>query len=395
VLNKWGECMIKISDIAQGIEGSPIRKMFNIASKMTDVISFTVGEPDFVTPQNIMDAAVRAMGEGQTHYTLNAGILPLRKAVAKRLYDKSSLKVDPDREVIITAGGMEALMLCMMVLINPGDEVIISDPYWPNHPGQVKMCGGIPRLVKVYESDGFVYNCDNIRRAINKNTKAILVNSPANPTGGVVDKETMKEIAKIAVENDLMVISDEVYQHFLYDGAEFVSIASFEGMKERTIIIDSFSKTYAMTGWRVGYAAGPEEIIKNMVKLQENVVGCINTPAQYAAIEALEGTQEPLKKMIEKYAERRELIIDGINKIPNLSCIRPKGAFYTFVNISKSKMKSEDFAVNLLKSNAVVVVPGSGFGEAGEGFIRMSYATSEENILEGLKRMDNFMRSLG
>lgn len=386
--------MIKISNMTQEIGGSPIRKMFNIASKMTDVISFTVGEPDFVTPQNIMDAAARAMNEGETHYTLNAGILPLRKAVAKRLYEKNSIIVDPEKEIIITAGGMEALMLCMMVLINPGDEVIVSDPYWPNHPSQVKMCGGIPRFVKVYESDGFIYNCDNIRKAINKNTKAILVNSPANPTGGVVDKETMKEIAKLAVENDLIVISDEVYQHFLYDGAEFVSISSFEGMKERTIIIDSFSKTYAMTGWRIGYAAGPEEVIKNMVKLQENVVGCVNTPTQYAAIEALEGTQEPLKRMIQKYAERRTLSIDGINNIPNLSCIKPKGAFYSFVNISKSKMNSEEFAVNLLKSTGVVVVPGSGFGEAGDGFVRMSYATSEENILEGLKRIDRFMRSL-
>ena len=386
--------MIKLSDMSQGIGRSPIRKMFNIASKMTDVISFTVGEPDFVTPQNIMDAAARAMKAGETHYTLNAGILPLRKAVAKRLKDKNSIEADPENEIIITAGGMEALLLCMMVIINPGDEVIVTDPYWPNHPAQVKMCGGVPRYVKVHESDGFVYNCDNIRKAINKNTRAILVNSPANPTGGVAGRETLKEIAEIAVENDLVVISDEVYQHFLYDGAEFVSIAGFEGMKERTVIIDSFSKTYAMTGWRVGYAAGPEEIISNMVKLQENVVGCINTPAQYAAIEALEGTQEPLRKMIEKYAERRTLLIDGINSIPGLSCIKPKGAFYAFVNISKSKMKSEEFAVSLLKSTGVVVVPGSGFGEAGDGFIRMSYATSEENIMEGLKRMDRFMRSL-
>jgi len=386
--------MIEISKMTQQIGKSPIRKMFNIANKMDDVISFTVGEPDFVTPQNIMDAATRAMNQGETHYTLNSGILPLRQAVAKKLLDKNSISVDPEKEIIMTAGGMEALLLCMMVTLNPGDEVIISDPYWPNHPSQVKMCGGIPRYVKVFESDGFVYNCDNLRKAINKNTKIILVNSPANPTGGVIDKETMKEIAKIAIENDLLVISDEVYQYFLYDGAEFVSISSFDGMKERTIIIDSFSKTYAMTGWRVGYAAGPEEIIQNMVKLQENVVGCINTPTQYAAIEALEGTQEPLKKMIEKYAERRTLLIDGINNIPNLSCISPKGAFYAFVNITKSKMNSEDFAINLLKSTGVVVVPGSGFGEAGDGFIRMSYATSEENIIEGLKRMDKFMRSL-
>lgn len=387
--------MIRISNIAREIEGSPIRKMFNIAGKMTDVISFTVGEPDFVTPQNIMDAAARAMNAGETHYTPNAGILALRKAVAKRLLERNSLTADPEKEVIITAGGMEALMLCMMVLINPGDEVIITDPYWPNHPAQVRMCGGIPRFVKVFEEDGFVYNCDNIRKAINKNTKAILVNSPANPTGAVVGRDTMEEIARIAVENDLLVVSDEVYQHFLYDGAEFVSISGFEGMKERTVIIDSFSKTYAMTGWRVGYAVGPEEVIQNMVKLQENVMGSINTPAQFAAIEALEGSQESLIKMLESYAARRALLIDGINSIPSLSCRKPKGAFYAFVNISKSKMNSEEFAISLLKSTGVVVVPGSGFGEAGDSFIRMSYATSAENIEEGLRRIDRFMRSLG
>lgn len=239
-----------------------------------------------------------------------------------------------------------------------------------------------------------VENIFNIIKEINKHTKAIIINSPANPTGGVIDKDALKEIAQIVIENDLIVISDEVYKHFLYEGAEFVSISTMEGMKERTVIIDSFSKTYAMTGWRVGYAVGPEVIIQNMVKLQENVAGCVNTPAQYAAIEALEGTQESLEQMIGRYAERRNLIIEGINNINGLSCIRPKGAFYAFVNVSMSNMKSEAFAVRLLESTGVVVVPGSGFGEAGEGYIRMSYATSEENILEGLKRIKRFMESL-
>lgn len=386
--------MINISKIGQGITPSPIRKMFNIASTMSNVISFTVGEPDFVTPVNIINAATQAMQDGQTHYTLNSGVLPLREAIARRLKKRNSLEVDPEKEVIVTAGGMEALMLCMMVLINPGDEVIISDPYWPNYLEQIKICGGIPRFVKVYEKDGFVYNLDNIKEAINYKTKAIIINSPANPTGGIVNKDTLREIAKMVVENGLIVISDEVYQHFVYDDAEFISIATFDGMKERTIIIDSFSKTYAMTGWRVGYGAGPEEVIKNMIRLHENVVGCINTPAQYAAIEAITGTQEPLKYMIDKYMIRRELIIQGINNIEGLSCIRPKGAFYVFVNISKSNMSSEEFSVRLLKSNGVVVVPGSGFGEGGEGFIRMSYATSEENIIEGLSRIKHFMQSV-
>ena len=208
-------------------------------------------------------------------------------------------------------------------------------------------------------------------------------------------KETLRELAKIAVERDILVISDEVYRHFLYDGAEFASIASFDGMKERTILIDSFSKTYAMTGWRVGFAVGPEEIVRNMVKYQENVVGSVNTPAQYAAIEALEGPQDSLHAMIERYSQRRKLLVGGLNAIEGISCVPPKGAFYCFVNVSRLGKRSEDFAMELLKSTGVVVVPGSGFGDAGEGFVRMSYATSEENIAKGLERIKRFVESGG
>lgn len=383
--------MVQVSKIAKEIQGSTIRKMFNMASKMTDTVSFALGEPDFVTSKNIIDAACRALQDGQTHYTPNAGILPLRQAIAKKLKNKNNVDVDPEREVMVTAGGMEALMLAMMVVLDPGDEIIVSDPFWTNHPSQVLMIGAIPRFVKVYEEDGFIYNCENVKKAINKNTKAILINSPANPTGGVADKKTLEELARIAIEHDLIVITDEVYQHLIYEDTEFVSIASIPGMKDRTVIIDSFSKAYAMTGWRIGYAAGCEEIIQNMVKLHENVVSCINTPSQYAAIEALEGPQDYLKYMLDKYTARRKLIVEGINSIENLSCIKPKGAFYAFVNISKTGKTSEEFAVDLLKNTGVVVVPGSGFGEAGEGFVRISYATSEEKIIEGLRRMKGFV----
>jgi len=386
--------MVKLSNIAQNIKGSPIRKMFNMANAMDDVVSFALGEPDFTTSGNIINAACEALQRGETHYTPNAGILPLRQVIAKRLKSKNNVNVNPESEIIVTGGGMEALMLCMMVTIDSGDEVIVSNPYWSNHPSQVRMCGGIPRFVNVYEEDGFVYNPDNLRKAINKNTKAILINSPANPTGGVVERDTLEEIAEIAKEYNLLIISDEVYQYFVYDGAEFVSIASLEGMKERTIVVDSFSKSYAMTGWRIGYGAGCEEIIQNMIKLQENVISCVNSSTQYAAIEALEGTQEHLEYMINKYQQRRELIVDGINDIEGLSCISPKGAFYVFVNIFKTGMTSEEFAIELLKNARVVVVPGSGFGEAGEGFVRISYATSEENIVEGLRRMNDFMEEL-
>jgi len=386
--------MVQVSKIAQEIQGSTIRKMFNMASNMTDTVSFALGEPDFTTSRNIIDAACKAYQEGLTHYTLNAGILPLRQAIAKKLKRKNNVDIDPETEIMITAGGMEALMLVMMVALNPGDEVIVSDPFWTNHPSQVLMCGATPRFVKVYEEDGFVYNPDNVRKAINKNTKAILINSPANPTGGVAGREILEELARIAIEHDLLVITDEVYQHLIYDDEEFVSIASFPGMKERSVIIDSFSKAYAMTGWRIGYAAGCKEILKNMIKLHENVVSCINTSSQYGAIEAIEGPQDHLKFMLDKYSIRRKLIVEGINSIEKLSCIKPKGAFYAFPNITKTGLSSEEFAVELLKKTGVVTVPGSGFGEAGEGFIRISYATSEENIKEGLKRIKSFVEGL-
>jgi aminotransferase len=386
--------MVQVSKIAREIKGSTIRKMFNMASSMTDTVSFALGEPDFTTSKNIIDAACKALQDGITHYTPNAGILPLRQAIAKKLKNKNNVEIDPETEVMVTAGGMEALMLVMMVTLDPGDEIILTDPFWTNHPSQVLMTGAIPRFVKVYEEDGFAYNPDNVRKAINSKTKAILINSPANPTGGVAGREVLEEIAKMAIEHDLIVITDEVYQHLIYDGAEFVSIASLPGMKERTVIIDSFSKAYAMTGWRIGYAAGCREILQNMIKLHENVVSCITTSSQYGAIEALEGPQDYLGYMLEKYAARRNLIVEGINSIEKLSCIKPKGAFYAFPNITGTGMKSEEFAVELLKKTGVVVVPGSGFGEAGEGFIRISYATSEENIKEGLRRIKAFVQGL-
>ncbi|MEW9122663.1 MAG: pyridoxal phosphate-dependent aminotransferase [Thermotaleaceae bacterium] len=386
--------MNKLSDNALKLEDSLIRKMFDMASKMEDVISFAIGEPDFTTPDNIIEAAYAALKRGETHYTSNMGILPLRQAIAKESKTHRKVELNPENQIMVTGSGMEALMLAMMAIVNPGDEVILSNPYWTNHASQVKMCGGTPKLVNVYEEDGFIFNPEHLRKAVNSKTKAILLNSPANPTGGVAERHVLEEIAAIAKEHDLLIISDEVYRYFVYDGAEFISIASLEGMKDRTIIIDSFSKTYAMTGWRIGYAAACEEIIEKMGKLQENIISCVSTFIQYAALEALEGPQDDLAYMVQKYRERRDLIIDGINAIDGLSCIKPKGAFYAFANITASKMTSEEFALALLKKAKVVVVPGVGFGDAGEGFVRISYATSEENILEGLRRIKSFMEEL-
>ena len=386
--------MTGLSKAARGLEGSPIRKMFNIANAMNDVISFTVGEPDFPTPINIVEAAATALREGRTHYTPNAGILPLRQAIAESVVSSHGIRPDPERDIIVTAGGMEALMLIMMTLVDAGDEVIVSDPHWPNHVAQVRLCGGTPVFVKAREANGFVLDAEDVRAAMSPKTKILILNSPANPTGAVAGRETLRALADLSVERDLMVISDEVYRHFLYDGAEFASISTFPGMGEHSIIVDSFSKTYAMTGWRVGWALGPENVIECMVKLQENVAACVNTAAQYAAIEALAGTQEPLRLMLAEYAVRRGLLLDGIAGIDRLSCAAPKGAFYAFVDIRETRLGSEAFALRLLGETGVAVVPGSGFGAAGEGYVRMSYATSSRNIVEGLARIKRFISSL-
>jgi len=386
--------MNEVSRRAREIAGSPIRRMFNIAAAMEDVISFTVGEPDFVTPANIREAAVRSLERGETHYTANAGVPPLRQAIGSRLGSEYGLSWDPETEIIVTAGGMEALMLGMMVLIDPGDEVLISDPHWPNYPRQVLMCGGVPRFFTLREENGFVPYPDDLRKAVTAKTKLIVLNSPANPTGAVMDAETLQEIARLAIQKDLFVISDEVYRRFIYDGTQFSSISTMEGMTERTLVVDSFSKTYAMTGWRVGFAAGPRRVVENMVKYQENFVGCVNTQAQYGAIEALQGPQTALHEMIQTYAERRRMIVEGLNNIPKVSCGWPKGTFYCFANIRDAGMSSEDFTMRLLRETRVVAVPGSGFGAAGEGYVRLSYATSSKNITEGLSRLRRFTESL-
>ena len=322
---------------------------------------------------------------------LMLGFIRYGKPSLKNVESSHGFKIDPENEIIIGNGGMQVLMLLMMSIINPGDEVIVSNPYWPNHVEQIKLCGGKPIFVPVTENNGFIYDPAEVKKVIRPNTKAIILNSPANPTGAVATCEALAALATMAIENNLLIIADEVYRHFIYDSAKFLSIATFPGMQEQTILIDSFSKTYAMTGWRIGWAVGPQEIIRSMIKLQENVSACVNTAAQYAAIEALHGSQIPLKNMITEYSERRQLLLDRINQIDQLSCIKPMGAFYSFVNIHKSGLSSEDFSLRLLSEQGVAVVPGSGFGSKGEGFIRLSYATSKENISVGLNRIKAFL----
>ena len=385
--------MKQLSIVSQTVQPSPIREMFNRAQQMTDVISFAIGEPDFTTPPHIIDAAVEALRRGETHYTPNAGLLPLRQALSRELERTRGIDYNPDDQIIVTAGAMEGLLLSMMTLLDPGDELILPDPYWTNYPGQVQICSAVPRFVPVDEANHFQYSAESLASAITNRTKGILINSPANPTGGVADPGTLASIAKIAIEHDLYVLSDEVYTMLQY-GTPASSIASVPHMAERTLVINSFSKTYAMTGWRVGYVAGPKAIISRMVKLQENVVACVNTAAQYGALAALEGPGEPVEDMVRIYAERRAYLCEAVQSIDGLSCVEPQGAFYLFINISQTGLTSESFANGLLNEEKVVVVPGRAFGSTSASYVRLSYATSMDQLREGMARIARYVKRL-
>lgn len=387
--------MKEISNVAIIVQPSPIRKMFNLADGMEDVVSFTVGEPDFNTPAHVVDAAVEALRTGKHHYTPNAGILPLREAISEYYVRSRGLHYSPETEIIATAGGMEALLLTMLTLLNPGDAFLLSDPCWTNYSRQIEICSARPVFVPVDAAHDFTFAPEALEKAITPETKGFLVNSPANPTGGIAGRKALEQLAEIAVRHDLYVISDEVYSELLYEGNTFTSIAALPGMKERTIIVNSFSKTYAMTGWRVGYALGPQHIISQMVKLQENVAACVNTAAQYGALAALTGSQAPVAEMLETYSQRRAYILDAFSKINGLTCFAPQGAFYAFVDISAAGMDAETFARDLLQKVRVIVVPGEAFGESGKRYVRLSFATSMENIREGTRRIAQYMKTLG
>lgn len=331
--------------------------------------------------------------EGKTKYSENAGLLALRQAIARYLARTEGLSYDPASQIVVTPGAMGALFLALKVLLNPGDEVIVNEPCWTNYIQQIRMCGGVPVSVKTDAQRGFDLDVSAVAEAITSKTKAIILNSPCNPTGAVASAETLSQLAKLAQERDLVVLADEVYKHILFDGRTYTGFATLPGMKERTLVIDSLSKTYAMTGWRIGYAAGPEELIRNMIKLQENVSACAATPCQVAAIEALEGSQDHLKYMVEQYRLRRDYVIQRIAEIPGLSCHTPAGTFYAFINISRLGMPCEEFAMKLLEEKQVVVVPGTAFGDFGEGYIRLSYATSMECLEQGLEALEEFVRA--
>ncbi len=387
---------MELSKLAQNLGGSVIREMFNEALKLEDTISFTVGEPDFVTPMPIIEEACKCWEQGMTHYTPNSGVPELRQAIAE--FHAGDLKPNPDNEIMVSCGATEAIQMALFTLVNPGEEVIVITPAWPNYFGQIGMCGAVMKVVPAREENNFIPDPDDIKAAITDKTRVIILNSPSNPTGAVIDRDTCKAIADILRDKNIYIIADEIYSRLVYSDDPYTSITSFDGMMEKTVYISGFSKMFAMTGWRLGYAIAKPEIIQNMTKLHENGASCLPAPSQMAAAYGLHHCLPEIGKMRESYLRRRDLICSLIDETPGLSIKKPQGAFYAFANAKelckKTGMNSRDLCMDLLKKTGVVTVPGSGFGEGGEGFIRITYATSDENIKKGFDRIKAYVGGL-
>jgi aminotransferase len=380
----------KVAERVASIPPSGIRRFFDIAATMQDVISLGIGEPDFTTPAHIIEAGIEALRRGETHYTSNAGIFELRQAIAEHIERLYGVQYDPAKEIFVTVGVSEGLYLALTALLNPGEEVIVPEPCFVAYVPEVVLAGGVPVRIPTWVENNFEVTAEEIERAITPRTKALLLGYPNNPTGAVMSRERLMAIAQLAERYDLVVISDEIYDRLVY-GVEHICFASLPGMRERTIVLQGMSKAYAMTGWRVGYAAGPAELIAPMLKIHQYTIMSAPTVAQIAALRALQHGEEDVQYMREMYDRRRRLIVAGLNNI-GLSCFEPKGAFYAFPCIRATGLSSMEFSERLLMEEKVAVVPGSAFGECGEGFVRCSYASSLENIEEALNRMARFVQ---
>jgi len=375
------------------IKPSGIRKLFDLAQSKKGLISFGIGEPDFITPSHIREAAKMALNDGYTRYTPNLGFPEFREALADKLRRKNNISVASD-EVIVTSGGTDALFFSFFSLLNPQDEAIIPDPGFVTYESQVIFSGGIPIHLPLSGENYFHPDLEKLKNCITSKTKAILLNSPSNPTGAAFNKDELMKIAEIAQEKDIFVISDELYEDIMYDGRKHISIASLPGMKERTISIFGFSKSYAMTGWRLAYLAAPAILVKEIAKLLQNTSVCANSIAQRAGLAAIQGSQKCVLNMLNAYDERRKLLVKGLNEIDNLSCHAPEGAFYAFVDIRKTGKMANELSMYLLENYGVVTVPGTAFGRCGEGYIRLSFATSLDEIKEGIKRIKKGIENL-
>jgi aminotransferase len=383
-----------LSKRVAGLKPSGIRKFFDIAATMKDVISLGIGEPDFTTPEPILRAGVRSLQAGETHYTSNWGKIELRRAIADNLKNLYSISYNPENEIIATVGVSEALYLTMVAVLDPGDEVIIPTPCFVSYQAEVLLAGGVPVEIPSKIENNFQLDPDEIRAAITPKTKVLFVGYPSNPTGAVAEREVLLEVAKIAEEQDLLIVSDEIYDRLVY-GFEHVCVPALdESIKRRTILLGGFSKDYAMTGWRIGYACGPAELIQGLVRVHQYTIMSAPTTAQDAAIEAMQSGEKYVQDMVSEYDRRRKLLVSGLNHL-GLQTFEPRGAFYAFPNIRASGMDDEVFAETLLKEEGVAVVPGNAFGSGGDGFVRACYATAYEKIEEALQRMERFMSRHG
>ncbi len=375
------------------VKPSGIRKFFAIAEEMENVISLGVGEPDFKTPWHIRQQGIEYLEKGKTRYTSNSGLIELREEISRYYKRKFNIEYDPKTEVLITVGGSEGIDMAIRAMIEPGDEVLVVEPSFVCYKPIVEVCSGVAVPLVTKQENEFKLTPDELRGAITDKTKLLVLPFPNNPTGAIMTKDELEDIAKICIEKDIFVLSDEIYSELTYTEEGHTSIASFEGMKERTIVINGFSKTYSMTGWRLGYALGPAPVITQMTKLHQFAIMSAPTNSQYAAIDALKNGDKDIEKMRRQYDMRRRLIVDGFNKI-GLECFEPKGAFYCFPCIKSTGLSSEEFCEQLIKSKRVAVVPGNAFGDCGEGFIRVSYCYSIDNIKDALKAIGEFVNEI-
>ena len=375
-----------------GIQPSGIRKFFDIVSEMPDAISLGVGEPDFDTPWRIREEGIYSLERGKTFYTSNSGLKELKIEICKYLDRKVHVQYDYRNEVIVTVGGSEGIDIALRAMLDPGDEVLIPQPSYVSYLPCTILADGVPVTIPLQEKNEFKLTAEELEAAITPKTKVLIMPFPNNPTGSTMSKEDLEPIVEVVKKYDLFVISDEIYSELSYQG-EHVSIASFEGMKERTILINGFSKGFAMTGWRLGYACGPKEIIEQMVKIHQFAIMCAPTNSQYAAVEALRNCEEDVEEMRESYNQRRRFLMSEFRRI-GLQCFEPYGAFYVFPSIQEFGMTSEEFAMRFLEEEKVAVVPGTAFGDCGEGFLRISYAYSIEDLKEAIGRLERFIMRL-
>ncbi|PWM42764.1 MAG: pyridoxal phosphate-dependent aminotransferase [Clostridiales bacterium] len=377
----------------RSIKPSGIRKFFDIAETMSEVISLGVGEPDFPTPWQIRKAGIRSLEESKTRYTSNRGLQTLRETIAGYMKRKYALTYNPESEILVTVGGSEAIDACIRAAVGAGDEVIIPQPSYVCYEPITRLAGGTPVIIETRAEDEFKLTPEALAAKITPRTKALILPYPCNPTGAIMEKEDLEKIAAVLRDTNILVISDEIYAELTFGGKPHVSIASIPGMWERTLVVGGFSKTFSMTGWRLGYACGPQEILKQMTKIHQFAIMCAPTTSQYAAITAMTSCEEMVAEMRDEYDARRRIMVDGFNKI-GLTCRDPKGAFYAFPSIQSSGLSSDDFCQRLLEEKHVAVVPGTAFGQGGEGFVRASYCYSTEHIKEAINRIEAFLKDL-